>query len=113
MSVSSAPRFSPPLLGDGAASPSCGERNGNDQYIRTARGPANNFCLAAIDPPTAGRILAAPAPMKILDRYVISTFVKNYLISFFVLVGMYVILDMVFNFDELVEVQERAGATGL
>jgi lipopolysaccharide export system permease protein len=51
--------------------------------------------------------------MKILDRYVISTFVKNYLISFFVLVGMYVILDMVFNFDELVEVQERAGVAGL
>jgi lipopolysaccharide export system permease protein len=51
--------------------------------------------------------------MKTLDRYVISSFMKNYLISFFVLVGMYVILDMVFNFDELVEVQERAGVTGI
>lgn len=49
--------------------------------------------------------------MKILDRYVISTFLKNYLISFFVLIGLYVTLDMVFNFDELVQVQERAGAT--
>lgn len=51
--------------------------------------------------------------MKILDRYVVITFVKNYLISFFVLVGMYVILDMVFNFDELVEVQEKAGTAGV
>ena len=41
--------------------------------------------------------------MKILDRYVISTFLKNYLIAFFVLIGMYVTLDMVFNFDELVQ----------
>jgi lipopolysaccharide export system permease protein len=51
--------------------------------------------------------------MKILDRYIVWSFIKNYLISFFVLVGMYVILDMVFNFDELVEVQERAGVSGL
>jgi len=50
--------------------------------------------------------------MKTLDRYIVATFVKNYLMSFFVLVGMYVILDMVFNFDELVEVQERAGVAG-
>ena len=50
--------------------------------------------------------------MKTLDRYIVSSFIKNYLISFFVLVGMYVVLDMVFNFDELVEVQERAGVSG-
>lgn len=50
--------------------------------------------------------------MKILDRYVITTFLKNYLISFFVLIGLYVTLDMVFNFDELVQVQERANVTG-
>lgn len=43
--------------------------------------------------------------MKILDRYVLSTFLKNYLIAFMVLVGMYVVLDMVFNFDELVDVK--------
>src|ERR1051326_3602647 len=49
--------------------------------------------------------------MKILDRYVIITFLKNYLISFFVLIGLYVTLDMVFNFDELVQVQERANVT--
>src|SRR5215207_7208971 len=46
--------------------------------------------------------------MKILDRYVILTFLKNYLIAFFVLIGLYITLDMVFNFDELVQVQDRA-----
>jgi lipopolysaccharide export LptBFGC system permease protein LptF len=43
--------------------------------------------------------------MKILDRYVLFSFLRNYLISFMVLIGMYIVLDMVFNFDELVEVQ--------
>ena len=50
--------------------------------------------------------------MKILDRYVIVTFLKNYFIAFFVLIGMYVTLDMVFNFDELVQVQDRANVPG-
>lgn len=47
--------------------------------------------------------------MKTLDRYVISAFLKNYCISFFVLIGMFVVLDMVFKFDDLVEVQSRLG----
>jgi lipopolysaccharide export system permease protein len=47
--------------------------------------------------------------MKIIDRYVISSFIKNYLISFMVLVGMYVVLDMVFNFSNLV--QQGNGST--
>jgi lipopolysaccharide export LptBFGC system permease protein LptF len=46
--------------------------------------------------------------MRILDRHVIFAFLKNYLISFFVLVGMYIVLDMIFKFDELVEVREQA-----
>jgi len=50
--------------------------------------------------------------MKLLDRYVLVTFLKNYLISFFVLVGMYVVLDMIFQFDELVETNVRQGLTG-
>src|SRR5438094_2426927 len=50
--------------------------------------------------------------MKILDRYVLITFLKNYLISFMVLIGLYIVLDMVFNFDELAEVQAKAGGTG-
>lgn len=43
--------------------------------------------------------------MKIIDRYVIRSFLWNYLIALFVLIGLYVVLDMVFNFDELVEVK--------
>jgi lipopolysaccharide export LptBFGC system permease protein LptF len=50
--------------------------------------------------------------MKILDRYVIISFLKNYLISFMVLVGMYVILDMIFRFEDFAEMQSKQGATG-
>src|SRR3954452_12957497 len=52
--------------------------------------------------------------MKILDRYVLSTFLKNYVISLMVLIGLYILLDLVFNFDELVEVQAKGAvaATG-
>ena len=39
--------------------------------------------------------------MKIFDRYIIQSFLRNYLLSFVVLVGLYMALDMVFNFDEL------------
>lgn len=45
--------------------------------------------------------------MKIIDRYVLFTFLKNYLISFMVLVGMYVVLDMVFNFDDLTNIRGK------
>src|SRR5258708_40036909 len=48
--------------------------------------------------------------MKILDRYVIISFLKNYAISFMVLVGLYVVLDMVFNFTNLVEFQASGSA---
>ncbi len=41
--------------------------------------------------------------MKIVDRYVILSFIKNYIMSFMVLVGLYIVLDMVLNFDELME----------
>src|SRR4029079_12631483 len=51
--------------------------------------------------------------MKIFDRYVLTSFLKNYLISFMVLIGLYIVLDMVFNFDELAEVQARANASGV
>lgn len=48
--------------------------------------------------------------MKIIDRYVIASFIKNYAISFMVLVGMYVVLDMVFNFSNLVQFQPTGSA---
>ncbi|HVT87848.1 MAG TPA: LptF/LptG family permease [Tepidisphaeraceae bacterium] len=46
--------------------------------------------------------------MKILDRYVLFRFLVDYAISLMVLIGMYVVLDMVFNFDELVGSKEVA-----
>lgn len=51
--------------------------------------------------------------MRILDRYVILAFIKNYLITLLVLVGLYVVLDMVFNFDELVEVRDYSDKRGV
>ncbi len=47
--------------------------------------------------------------MKRLDRYVLLAFLKNYLISLLVLVGFYVVMDMVFNFDEFTH--HSAGAS--
>ena len=47
--------------------------------------------------------------MKILDRYVLGLFLKNYLISFMVLIGLFVVLDMVFNFDEFAKVRAVGG----
>jgi lipopolysaccharide export system permease protein len=47
--------------------------------------------------------------MKILDRYVLGLFLKNYLISFMVLIGLFIVLDMVFNFDEFAEVRTQGG----
>ena len=46
--------------------------------------------------------------MKILDRYVLLSFLRNYLIAMMTLIGMFVVLDMVFNFDELVELRGQA-----
>lgn len=51
--------------------------------------------------------------MRILDRYVLATFLKNYLMSFLVLVGLYVVMDMTFKFDEFVEIKAVGGASGV
>lgn len=50
--------------------------------------------------------------MKILDRYILAAFIKNYVISFMVLIGLYVVLDMVFNFDELAEYRAHIDGGG-
>jgi lipopolysaccharide export LptBFGC system permease protein LptF len=53
--------------------------------------------------------------MKILDRYILTQFLKNYLIALLVLLGMYIMLDMIFNFDELAQFRATEGtgaATG-
>ena len=51
--------------------------------------------------------------MKILDRHVLLSFLRNYLISFMVLIGLYVTLDMVFQFDEFAKVGRKAGVEGI
>ena len=48
--------------------------------------------------------------MKILDRYVLATFLKNYLISLMVLIGMYIVLDMVLNFHDLMDIRGENAA---
>ncbi len=50
--------------------------------------------------------------MKILTRYILFTYLKNYLISLFVLIGLYVVLDMVFNFDEFAVSRDAGGTAG-
>ncbi|MDQ3438997.1 MAG: LptF/LptG family permease [Planctomycetota bacterium] len=50
--------------------------------------------------------------MKILDRHVLLSFLRNYLLSFMVLIGLYVTLDMVFQFDEFAKVGRNAGSEG-
>src|SRR4051794_36784619 len=50
--------------------------------------------------------------MKIIDRYILWSFIKNYAISLMVLIGMYVVLDMVFNFDELTEIRSTTAQQG-
>src|SRR5437763_1204304 len=50
--------------------------------------------------------------MKILDRYVTAAFFKNYCLSFMILVGLYVVLDMLFNFDDLMAIQTKSGYSG-
>lgn len=42
-----------------------------------------------------------------IDKYVLWSFAKNYLISLFTLIALYIVLDMVFNFDEFVQVNGR------
>jgi lipopolysaccharide export system permease protein len=51
--------------------------------------------------------------MKILDRYVLVSFLKNYVIALMVLLGLYIVLDMVFNFDQLVDVKGMSAQQGL
>ncbi|MGF1632644.1 MAG: LptF/LptG family permease [Phycisphaerae bacterium] len=46
--------------------------------------------------------------MRILDRYILAMFIRNYAISFGVLIGLYIVMDMVFNFDEFVVTEQEA-----
>lgn len=41
--------------------------------------------------------------IKILDRYLLRSFLSNYILSLFVLVSLYIVLDLSFNVDEFTE----------
>lgn len=74
---------------------------------------------AASAAPTPGRPGWRQRPLvSTIDLYVLRSFLKNYLISLVVLILLYVVLDMVFNFDEFVQVNatdagEESTATAL
>ncbi|HEX8341252.1 MAG TPA: LptF/LptG family permease [Tepidisphaeraceae bacterium] len=49
--------------------------------------------------------------MRIITRYILTAYIKNYLISLFVLIGLYIVLDMVFNFDEFAVSRDTGSAS--
>lgn len=48
--------------------------------------------------------------MKQIDRTILAAFLKNYAVSLFVLVGLYVMMDAFFNFDEFTSDTGEAGS---
>ncbi len=42
--------------------------------------------------------------MRLLDRYIIKSFLINYLLAFCVLLGMYILMDLIINFDRFTKV---------
>ena len=50
--------------------------------------------------------------MKILHRYILFSFLRNYAIATLVLLGLYIVLHMVFQFDEVVELGQTSQASG-
>ncbi|MEI7766342.1 MAG: LptF/LptG family permease [Phycisphaerae bacterium] len=45
--------------------------------------------------------------MRLLDRYIIRSFLMNYVLAFIVIVGMYVMLDLIVNFYEFTTTSDR------
>ncbi len=51
--------------------------------------------------------------MRLLDKYIIKNFLINYLLAFSVLVGMYVLLDLIVNFDQFTRASATVHASGI
>ncbi|GIW77472.1 MAG: hypothetical protein KatS3mg104_2535 [Phycisphaerae bacterium] len=51
--------------------------------------------------------------MTIITRYILLAYLRNYLISLFVLIGLYAVLDMVFNFDDFAVSREAGGTASM
>ena len=65
--------------------------------------PANSSRNRPANSPEHDRNRPSGNHETIIDRYVLGLFVRNYLISLMVLMGMYIALDMVFNFGNLTQ----------
>src|SRR4051812_14572159 len=50
--------------------------------------------------------------MRILDRYIVKSFLVNYLLALGVMVGMYTLLDLIVNFDNFAKGAAVATAPG-
>ena len=48
--------------------------------------------------------------MRLIDRYIIRSFLINYLLAFTVVVGLYILLDLIVNFDQFTHAQAAAHA---
>jgi lipopolysaccharide export system permease protein len=46
--------------------------------------------------------------MRTLDRYILKSFLTNYIIALSVMVGLYVVLDLFVNLDEFTEIQSES-----
>jgi lipopolysaccharide export LptBFGC system permease protein LptF len=51
--------------------------------------------------------------LKLLDKYILTLFLKNYVISLTVLIGLYVVMDMVFKFDQIVTVNKTSNGDAI
>src|ERR1041384_989929 len=50
--------------------------------------------------------------MRILDRYIVKSFLVNYLLALGVLVGIYTLLDLIVNFDNFAKGAAATAAAG-
>ena len=48
--------------------------------------------------------------MRLIDRYIVRNFLFNYLLAFTVVVGLYILLDLIVNFDQFTHAQAAAHA---
>src|SRR5579862_6760566 len=50
--------------------------------------------------------------MRLLDRYIVRSFLINYVLAFAVLVGMYTLLDLIINFDRFTKATAMGAGPG-
>lgn len=80
---------------------------------RTAPSPGENRPPRAKVslPPVRGRVFLGMQRLGVVDRHVLYAFIRNWVLSFVVLMGLYMVLDMVVNFDEFTEPTVSEGTT--